>query len=77
MAFKINILPDIETDMERLIKLMGLRSKTEYINQALADFNAKITRALELDKLKKYFSTYHKHGKNILHEFAAQRKISH
>jgi hypothetical protein len=56
MALKLNLRPDIERDMEELVPLSGARSKTEYINQAIAEKNEKLRKERQIEKLRKYFS---------------------
>lgn len=48
MAFKINIQPEVEKEMDKLISRVPVRSKTEYINIALRKFNAKLRRQMAL-----------------------------
>lgn len=77
MAFKINIRPELEREMESLLKGSAFRSKTEYINTALADFNKRLQRQTELDKLRKYYQSAacQKEAKQIMKEFSRVRKI--
>lgn len=70
MALKLNIRPQIEEEMEALLPRVAVRSKTEYINNAIDDYNQKIKRNLYLSGLKKYFHDYQKEGRSILSEFA-------
>lgn len=74
MALKLNIQPEIEEEMESLISKASVRSKTEYINRAIQEYNAKLKRQLEIGKLKNYFKSYQREGKKILGEFA---KLQH
>ncbi len=55
MALKLNLRPDVERDMEELVPFSGARSKTEYINQAVAEKNAKLRRERQVEALRKYF----------------------
>lgn len=75
MALKLNINPDIEREMECLVPRTSVRSKTEYINLAIREYNVRIKRQLELKKLGRYFSAYQEEGKSILNEFAKIRAI--
>lgn len=69
MAFKINIKPEIEEEMDILLKDFPVRSKTEYINEAIALLNRQIRRQTEIGKLKKYFSSHFQESKKALDEF--------
>lgn len=71
MALKLNIRPELEEEMEGLLPQARVRSKTEYINQAIASYNRELKRRLELEKLKSYFRSYGKEAKKVLREFAA------
>jgi hypothetical protein len=75
MAFKVNIKPEIEADMDRLLKQHKLRSKTEYINQAIATFNASLKRKSHLKELKSYFQNYSGQAKEIMYDIAQIKKI--
>lgn len=74
MALKLNIQPDIEKEMGGLLAKTNLRSKTEYINTAIREYNHKIKRQLELTQLKKYYLNSQKENKNITDEFSHVRK---
>lgn len=69
MALKLNIKPILEEEIDSLRKKTGFRSKTEYINHAIAAFNDKIKRDLEICRLKSYFDKYRNEGKKVLNEF--------
>lgn len=71
MALKLNIRPDLEEEMESLLPQAQVRSKTEYINQAIASYNRELKRRLEIAKLRNYFKSYEKEAKEVLREFAA------
>lgn len=71
MALKLNIRPDLEEEMESLLPQAPVRSKTEYINQAIALYNRALKRRLEITRLKDYFKSYEKEAKVVLSEFAA------
>ena len=70
MALKLNIRPDLEKEIDRLLPKARVRSKTEYINQAIEAYNERLRRELELAKLKEYFPSYLQEAKAILHEFS-------
>ena len=69
MALKLNIRSDIEEEMDALLPRVHLRSKTEYINCAIAAYNRKLKRELELDKLKGYFKNYQTDAQEIMDDF--------
>ena len=73
MSLKLNIYPEIEQDIDSLIAEANCRSKTEYINKAILEFNLKIKRQKELKKLEKYFSSYTAEALSIAGEFAHAR----
>lgn len=78
MAFKINIKPDLESEMERLLKkTKRFRSKTEYINEAILAFNHQLRRQTELERLGTYFrsESYRSESGKILDDFSGTRKI--
>jgi hypothetical protein len=56
MALKLNLRPNVERDLEELLPLSGARSKTEYINQAIAEKNAELRTERQIEALRKYFS---------------------
>lgn len=76
MALKLNILPAVEEEMDALLPRTQVRSKTEYINRAIEEYNRKLKREMELKKLSHYFHTYNEEGRKILHEFARLKKPS-
>ena len=78
MSLKLNIYPDINEEIEHLLPESECRSKTEYINEAIREYNAKLSRKKELEKLKKYFATsgYKKESQKILNEFSHARSRS-
>ena len=77
MALKLNIRPEIEEEMDHLLPAAPVRSKTDYINQAIKEYNQKLKRSLELTKLKFYFKKYQAEGKEILSDFQKIRKNSY
>lgn len=74
MALKLNIKPEIEEEIERLLPKASARSKTEYINLAIHEYNQKLKREAELSKLEKYFKTYRSQAKEIMNDFSKVRK---
>jgi Arc/MetJ-type ribon-helix-helix transcriptional regulator len=56
MAIKVNLKPQIEREMNEMVELSGARSKTEYINQAVAEKNERLKRERQLAVLRDYFS---------------------
>ena len=76
MALKLNIKPDVEEEMERLLSKLVVKSKTEYINRAIHEYNKKLNRDLELSRLRGYFKTYQAEGSEIMHEFSKVRPSS-
>lgn len=75
MALKLNIQPEIEEEMESLLSQAHVRSKTEYINRAISEYNEKLKRQIELEKVKVYFQTYQKEGLEILREFSRLKNL--
>lgn len=76
MNLKLNVRPEIAEEMEELYALSGARSKTEYINMAIAELNRKQRRRLEVERLKDYFVNpqHLKEEEESLSEFAALRE---
>ncbi len=74
MALKLNIRPEIEEEIDNLLPQASVRSKTEYINRAIHEYNQKLKRELELAKLEKYFKTYKSAAKDTLSDFSKIRK---
>ena len=74
MALKLKIRADLEREMEILVSQANVRSKTEYINRAIQEYNQKLKREIELAKLKNYFKSYQKEGQKVLHEFSQVRR---
>ncbi len=70
MALKLNIRWELEEEMEKLLPKAHVRSKTEYINQAIENYNHVVRRQIEINRLKPYFKSYQKEGKALLREFA-------
>ncbi len=70
MSLKLNIRPEIDEEMESLISAFSIRSKTEYINQAIDNYNQQLKRELELKKLTKYFKAYLPEAQSVMHEFS-------
>lgn len=77
MAIKLNIRPDIEKEMDLVLATIPINSKTEYINQAIRNYNRQIKRSLELKKLKSYFKDYEAEAKSLLSEFTRVTPNSH
>lgn len=77
MALKLNIKPDIEQAMEALLATAGVRSKTEYINRAIAEYNRQLARQVDVAQVLEYFRDYDDEGKEMLREFANLRSSSH
>ena len=76
MALKLNIQPKIEEEMESLLPGARVRSKTEYINRAIEEYNRKVRRQMEMVKLKDYFKSYREEGRGIIREFSRLKQIS-
>ncbi len=76
MVFKLNIRPDLEAEIEQLLSRSHARSKTEYINRAIENYNQQLKRELSLRQLKDYFKSYQKEGKEILRDFAKLKSNS-
>lgn len=74
MAFKLNIQSHLDRDIESLMKKCGLKSKTEYINRAVAEFNEKLKRGLTIESLKSYFQDYKNESKIIMDSFSKVRR---
>ncbi|MBF0491855.1 MAG: hypothetical protein HQM15_03655 [Deltaproteobacteria bacterium] len=74
MALKLNIQPKIESEINQILKLYPYRSKTEYINEAIAEYNKQLIRKKELEKLKEYYKKTKKEHEEILNEFHQIRK---
>ena len=62
MAIKVNLKPQIEREMNELVRFSGARSKTAYINQAVAEKNERLKRERQLAVLRDYFS---RHGAEL------------
>jgi hypothetical protein len=77
MALKLNIKPEIEREMEILLTQTLVRSKTEYINIAIKEYNEKLKRHAALSKLKVYFLHYQSEAKKILNEYSQIRNAEH
>lgn len=77
MSLKLNIRPELELEIERLLPQARVRSKTEYINRAIQEYNQKLKRQLDLGRLKEYFSTYASEAKSVLHEFSNIQRNKH
>ncbi|GEM_PF-3469654 len=75
MALKLNIRADLEEEMKSLLPKTSVRSKTEYINEAIREYNQKVKREVELSRLRFYFKNYHEEGKKVLNDFRQIRKI--
>ena len=75
MALKLNIQPELDREMEGLIPKAGVRSKTDYINRAIREYNGKLKRQLELESLKGYFKGYQREAGKVLGEFARMSKF--
>lgn len=75
MALKLNIRPELDEEMDELYPLAGARSKTEYINMAIAELNRRIKRQQDVAVLKSYFADpgYQKEVKAVSRDFAKLR----
>ena len=78
MGLKLNIRPELEEEMESLYAFAGARSKTEYINMAIAEMNRRQKRKLDINQLKSYFADpeYQQEVKDLGQEFAQLRGAS-
>lgn len=70
MALKLNIRPDIEREMNSILTKIPVRSKTDYINRAIEEYNHLMKRRSELARLKNYFKEYQEEALTILNDFA-------
>ncbi len=77
MALKLNIRPDLESEIDKLLPQAKVRSKTEYINRAIEEYNRKLKRQLEDAQLLGYFKTYEKEAQTLLREFAQLKSPPH
>jgi metal-responsive CopG/Arc/MetJ family transcriptional regulator len=77
MALKLNIRPELEEEIDNLLPKANVRSKTEYINRAIEEYNQKLKRELKLAQLKTYFSTYRKEAQAVLSDFAQLKSLKH
>lgn len=77
MALKLNIRPELEAEIDLLLPKAQVRSKTEYINRAIQEYNQKLKRQMELMKLKKYFQSYSSEAKKVMREFSESRGPAH
>ena len=79
MALKLNIKPDLDEEIDNLYHLAGARSKTEYINMAIAEMNRRLKRKKEIEELKGYFKnpTHLKEEEEILSAFDSIRECDH
>jgi len=77
MALKLNIRPDLEEEIDHLLPKTNVRSKTEYINRAIEEYNQKLKRELKLTQLKNYFSTYQNEAQTVLRDFAQLKPVKH
>ena len=75
IAFKLNIADAIESEMTQIFSQIHIKSKTEYINNAIRYYNKMMLRTLELNKLKNYFADTREESKEVLREFAKIRTI--
>ena len=75
MALKLNIRPELDAEIDQLYSLAGARSKTEYINMAIAEMNRRQKRKHEIGALKAYFEDpkHRTEEETILSEFSAIR----
>ncbi len=62
MAIRVTLRPHIEREMNEMVRLSGVKSKTEYINQAVAEKNERLKRERQLAVLRDYFS---RHGAEL------------
>lgn len=77
MALKLNIRSDIEKEMDALLPRAAVRSKTQYINEAIREYNRRMKRQLQISGLKKYFKSYQKEGRSVLADFARLKNRPH
>ena len=77
MALKLNIRPELEDEIDHLLPKANVRSKTEYINRAIEEYNQKLKRELQLTQLKNYFSSYRKEAQGVLGDFARLKSTKH
>ena len=75
MGLKANIRPDLAEKIPEFMPAVGAKSKTEYINKAVAEFNQRVWEEGELEKMRKRFAKNSKDDKEILRDFAAVRRI--
>ncbi len=70
MALKLNLRPELEEEINELLPKTQVRSKTEYINDAIAEYNQKLKRQFQLESLKNYFKSYQKEAQTVMREFS-------
>lgn len=79
MAFKLNIRPEIEKEMTRLLPRAQVRSKTEYVNKAIEEMNRRLMREMEIEKIRIHNQdkSVIREERKILREFAAIRRVDY
>lgn len=55
MAMKVNLKSSVEQEMEELLPLSGVRTKTAYINEAVREKNERLRRERQVATLRAYF----------------------
>ena len=78
MVLKANIKPELEDEIGQFFKAAGAKSKTDYVNKAVEDFNRRFKREQIIKGMQAYFADprYQKEARERLREFAAIRYSS-
>lgn len=58
MSVRVNLKPEVEREMEELLPVSGVTSKTAYINEAVRERNERLRRRQQIAALSDYFSRH-------------------
>ena len=77
MGLKANIRPELDEAMGSLLKVVGAKSKTDFVNKAVEIYTKRLEREEIVAELNRYFSNPKivKESRKINAEFAAIRRI--
>ena len=78
MGLKANIRPELEDDIGSLLKTVGAKSKTDFVNKAVEDYSKRVKREKIVAEMNRYFTNpkYQKEAKERLNDFARIRHLS-
>lgn len=78
MGLKANIRQELEDGISDLLKTVGAKNKTDFVNKAVEDYSKRVKRQKIVAELNQYFANpkYQKAAKERMDDFSRIRYLS-